>query len=142
MPRDRDYAAEYRERVRKARKEGLSRAQARGHAKNEPSISQLRHRADNLVTVFVANPPRRVTLEVDYRTAQRAGRYISLADRLRKGRIGPSEFRRRTLRMKPIGDLKLLSDPRAVLALQAISDREDYIFESGRSRPRRSRRSR
>jgi hypothetical protein len=93
------------------------------------------------VTFPVDDPPRLVTVRVDYRTAQRAGRFNALGRTLREARITPEEYVRRARRYQPIGGYQPLADPSAVLALYVASTTDEWIFESGRQRPRRTRRS-
>jgi hypothetical protein len=141
VARDRDALARpYAARILRAERAGLSRAQARGHPKpGEQSISQFRGLHSWTVTFPADDPPRLVTVQTDYRTAQRVGRYDRTLRLLREARISPNEFRRRARRVQPIGELRVVSDPRVALALTEASTRDEWIFESGRQRPRRSR---
>ncbi|MHB8671747.1 MAG: hypothetical protein ACYDAD_14505 [Acidimicrobiales bacterium] len=121
----------------------MTRAQARGHAHSgEAAVSELISRPSWTVTFPAADPPRLATVELGYRDAQRAGRLDALGRAMREGRLAPKDYERRVRRMRPIAGLKPLADPRVVLALVTVSGRDDWVFESGRSRPRRARRSR
>jgi hypothetical protein len=73
VARQRDYRAEYRARVERAQKLGLSRAQATGHAgrKGQPSIKQLR--AEGRYHYQPKRPPGRKPRVVD----MAAGRMVN-----------------------------------------------------------------
>ena len=139
----RDYRAEYAERKKRGLAAGLSPSQARGHPKpDEPSTAELQALPVWTVTFPAQDPPRLVTIQSDLATAKRVGRYDRKLRDLREGRIGPAAFRRYALRVKPVGDLRVVSDPATAVALVEVATPEDWIFESGRNRPRRSRRAR
>jgi len=134
------WSAYNRWRVQKGVERGLTRSQALGHPRQgEDRASEVLGRPKWTVTVFAGSAEVAV-FDADYRTAQRAGRYMALARRLVEGRISPAEFKQRAARMKPIGGLKLVSDPRVVLALAVTTDDKDLIFESG-GQPNRRRRA-
>jgi len=142
VARRRDYAREYAARRRRAERLGLSTSQARGHANaNELSLRELQGLPAWTVTFPADDPPRLVTVRTDYRTAQRIGRYDRTLRQLREGRITPDQFTHYARRVKLIGPFKVVSDPRVALALTETATPEDWVFESGRQRPRRARRS-
>ncbi len=132
----------YRQQVDRGSKLGLSPSQSVGkpHGDEQPASAVLSE-ADWTATFYAADPPRVVTVTTDRHTAQRIGRYMRLTRDLREERISQEAFRERVRRRQPIGGYRLLDDPRAVLALAATTARDDLIFESGRSRPRRTRRA-
>jgi len=132
----------YKERVSRGERLGLTASQAAGKPRRgEESASDFLAAPAWTTTFYAADPPRTVTITSDRRTAQRVGRYMRLTRDLREERITPDEFRQRVRRRAPIAGLRLLDDPRAVIGLAETTDRDDLIFESGRSRPRRSRRA-
>jgi hypothetical protein len=92
--------------------------------------------------VLIDGEAHLITIDTDLHTAQRAGRFNALGRALREARIAPEEYRRRARRYKPIGGYQPLDDPRAVLALYVTSTSDEWVFESGRQRPRRTRISR
>ncbi len=144
----------YGQRVAPSRLErlGLTRHQAEGHpAPGEQSARELFSRPDYKATIYVGTPadpdnlPRVVKFWTDRPTDVRAGRYMQLTRALREERISPEDFRKKVRRMRPIGGMRPLSDPWAVLALIQTTPREDISFEyrglarSRRARPKRSR---
>ena len=134
------WSAYNRWRVRKGVERGLTASQALGHPRpGEARASEVLGRQGWKVTLFVGSGEV-ATFDTDYRTAQRAGRYMALTRRLVEGRISPAEFKRRAARMRPIGGHRLVSDPRAALALAVTTDDEDLVFESG-GQPNRRRRA-
>lgn len=142
----------YRQRVAPSRlvRLGLTRTQAEGHpGSGEESVRELFGRPDYEATIYVGTPgdpdnlPRVVTFWTDRPTDVRAGRYMALTRALREERITPEDFRTKVRRMRPIGGMRPLDDPRAVLALIQTTTREDIVFDyRGRARPRRARPSR
>jgi hypothetical protein len=134
------WSAYNRWRVERGEQLGLSRSQALGHPREGESSAQdvlSEHRW--VVTFPTDNPPRLVTIDTDLRTARRAGRLNALGRKLREARITPDDYRRRAQRYKPIAGFEPLSDPRALIALFVASTRDEWVFESGRQRPRRTR---
>ena len=130
-------------RVERGERLGLSRSQALGHPREgEPAAHDVLSEHHWIVTFPTDDPPRLVTINTDLHTAQRAGRFNALGRALREARITPEDYRRRVRRFKPIAGFEPLSDPRALIALTVASTREEWIFESGRQRPRRQRISR
>jgi hypothetical protein len=133
-------------RVERGRRLGLSRAQALGHpAKDERAASEIFSETRWVATFPSYNKkgePALVTIETDFRAFSRARRFNALGKALREARITPEEYRRRARRYQPIGGYQPLADPRAVLALYVTSTTDEWIFESGRQRPRRTRSSR
>jgi hypothetical protein len=132
----------YRQRVARGGELGLTPSQSVGkpHTGEQPASAVLSEAAWT-TTFYAADPPRAVTVTTDRRTAQRAGRYMQLTRSLREERISPETFRDRVRRRPRIAGYRLLDDPRAVLALAETTSRDDLVFESGRSRPRRTRRA-
>lgn len=144
----------YRQRVAPSRlvRLGLSRTQAEGHpAPGEESARELFSLPDYKAIIYVGTPadpanlPRVVTFWTDRPTDVRAGKYMQLTRALREERTSPDDFRRKVRRMRPLGGMQPLSDPRAVLALIQTTPRKDIVFEyrglarSRRARPKRSR---
>ncbi|MDA8311417.1 MAG: hypothetical protein M0Z46_12555 [Actinomycetota bacterium] len=135
----------YGERVSRLEALGLTRSQAAGHPRpNETPARELFSQPDYRATIYVGvrgdpdNPPRVISFWTDRPTDVRAGRYMALTRALREERITPTEFRRKVRRMRPIGGMRPLDDPEAVLALIQTTAREDITFEyRGRARPRR-----
>ena len=143
MPRRRNYTKEYIDRKQRGLASGLSLSQALGHPRaDEPSTAELQALPVWTSTFPAQDPPRLVTIQSDLATAKRVGRYDRKLRDLREGRIGPGDFRRYALRVRPIGELRVVSDPATAVALVEATTPEDWIFESGRNRPRRSRRAR
>lgn len=65
---------------------------------------------------------------------------MQLTRALREERISSEDFRKKVRRMRPIGSMRPLDDPRAVLALIQTTPREDITFEyRGLARSRRAR---
>lgn len=112
------------------------------------------------VATFFAQTPegaRLVTVEeVSAADLRRAGRYMRACQGLARGTYrtpggshltgadADRHFRRRFARWQPIAGLSVVSDPTAVKAL-VVTSREtgtDVVFDSGRSRPGRRRRTR
>ncbi|MGH9110020.1 MAG: hypothetical protein ACRDY3_11260 [Acidimicrobiales bacterium] len=111
-----------------------------------------------VATFFAQNPEgaRLVTLEgVSGADQRRAGRYMRAAQGLARGTYRPPtgetlsgpaadrHFERRFSRWQPIAGLPLVSDPGTVKAL-VVESREsgtEVLFDSGRSRPGRRRRT-
>ncbi len=121
---------------------GLSRSQALGHPRQgERAASEVFSEERWVVTFPAGDPPRLVTIETDLRTAQRANRFNRLGRMFREARITSEEYRRRARRLQPIAGFTPLADPRAFIALTVASSLEEWVFESGRQRPRRTRRS-
>jgi len=142
MARARNYQRERAQRKKRGQELGLSTSQIRGHPKaSEPSVSELQALPVWTVTFPASDPPRLVTIESDLATAKRVGRYDRKLRALREGRITPGEFRRYAQRVKPVGHMRAVSDPATAIALVEVSTPQDWVFESGRSRPRRSRRA-
>jgi len=132
----------YRQRVARGGELGLTPSQSVGKPhRGEQPASAILSAAAWTTTFYAADPPRVVTVTTDRRTAQRSGRYMQLTRALREERISPESFRERVRRRSPIAGYRLLDDPRAVLALAHTTPRDDLVFESGRSRPRRNRRA-
>ena len=137
----------FRERVSRLEALGLTRSQAAGHpGPSETSARELFSQPDYRATIYTGirgdadDPPRVVSFWTDRPTDVRAGRYLALTRALREERVTPSAFRRRVRRMRPIGGMRPLDDPGAVLALIQTTAREDIVFEyRGRARPRRAR---
>ena len=135
----------YGERVSRLEALGLTRSQAAGHpGPSETSARELFSQPDYRATIYTGirgdadDPPRVVSFWTDRPTDVRAGRYLALTRALREERVTPSAFRRRVRRMRPIGGMRPLDDPEAVLALVQTTAREDIVFEyRGRARPRR-----
>ena len=136
----------YAERISRLERLGLTRTQAAGHPEpTEPSARELFSRPDYRATFYVGvrgdadNPPRPISFWTDRMTDVRAGRYMALTRALREERITPAAFRRKVRRMRPIGGMRPLDDPEAVLALIQTTVREDIVFEyRGQARPRRA----
>jgi hypothetical protein len=127
-------------RVERGEQLGLSRSQALGHPREgEPTAHDVLSEHRWVVTFPAAGPARLVTIDTDLRTAQRAGRFNALGRALREARITPEDYRRRARRYMPIAGFEPLSNPRALIALFVASTREEWVFESGRQRPRRTR---
>ncbi len=127
-------------RVERGEQLGLSRSQALGHPREgERTAHEVLSEHRWIVTFPADNPPRLVTIDTDLRTAQRAGRFNALGRALREARITSEDYRRRAHRFKPIAGFEPLSDPRALIALSVASTPEEWVFESGRQRPRRTR---
>jgi hypothetical protein len=127
-------------RVERGERLGLSRSQALGHPREgERAAHEVLSEHRWIVTFPAENPPRLVTIDTDLHTAQRAGRLNALGRALREARITPEDYRRRARRYKPIAGFEPLSDPRALIALSVTSTRDEWLFESGRQRPRRRR---
>lgn len=86
-----------------------------------------------------------VSRDVARTDARRAGRYMALTQQLLKGRISPSEFKRKVQKMPKIDGIRPLSDPAVVLALVAAEraarrrGEGKVTFESGRTAIRRAR---
>jgi len=155
--RRRDYAAEYRPRAERARArgssffrervargeaEGLSRAQAAGHARKAGERSPGRFFAERRWTVTIGlEPGELATVRVPRGEAQRAGRWNALVEALRDGRVSPREFRARVRRWAPVARRRVVSDPAVALALTLTAAPDAWIFESARIRARRGRRS-
>jgi hypothetical protein len=130
---------------RKAARPGLSAREALGHrvAGTRPRIASF----------YAANPPRFVVVEgpLSVRDVQRAGQYMgsvgALLDAHRRGGSEWSQvsraFERRFRRYAPIAGLALLADADAVIALAEVqrAGEQEVIFDSGRSRPGRRRRT-
>jgi len=132
----------YRQRIDRGGELGLSPSQSIGKpTRQERPASAILSEARWTATFYAASPPRVVPVDTDRRTAQRIGRYMRLTRDLREQRISPEAFRERARRRPPISGYRLLDDPRAVLVLAETTVRDDLIFESGRSRPRRNRRA-
>jgi hypothetical protein len=143
VPRRRNYTKEYAERTKRGLASGLSLSQVRGHPKaDEPSTSELQALPVWTVTFPAQDPPRLVTVQSDLATAKRVGRYDRKLRDLREGRITPGDFRRYAQRVRPVGGMYVVTDPATAVALVEVATTEDWIFESGRNRPRRTRRTR
>jgi len=111
------------------------------------------------VASFFANTPegpRLVTVEhVSASELRRAGRYMRACQGLARGTYrnpagvpltgaeADRHFRGRFLRWQPIAAMTVVSDPAAVKALVVVSREvgDEVIFDSGRSRPGRRRRT-
>ncbi len=140
----------YDERISRLEALGLSRSQAAGHPRpNETPARELFSQPDYRATIYTGirgdadDPPRVVSFWTDRPTDVRAGRYMAHTRALREERVTPIEFHRRVRRMRPIGGMRPLDDPEAVLALVQTTAREDIVFEyRGRARPRRGGRRR
>ncbi|MGA8725441.1 MAG: hypothetical protein WB565_10390 [Acidimicrobiales bacterium] len=112
-----------------------------GHPRQgERAASDLFAEERWVVTFPAADPARLVTIETDLRTAQRANRFNRLGREFREARITAEEYQRRARRLQPIAGYRPLADPRSFIALVVSSAPEEWIFESGRQRPRRTRR--
>ncbi len=139
----------YRQRVAPSRlaRLGLTRTQAEGHpGPSEESVREIFGRSDYEATLYVGTPsdpanlPRAITFWTDRPTQVRAGRFMQLTRALREERISSEDFRKKVRRMRPIGSMRPLDDPRAVLALIQTTPREDITFEyRGLARSRRAR---
>jgi hypothetical protein len=139
--RVRDFAAEYRTRLR--RHSGLTARGASGHAVvgDYPPTASF----------YADDPPRFVELEgVSRRDLRRAGIYMQATRQLRVDlRAHPAEasaikgaFGRRFRYWRRIAGYRVLFDPDSVLALQDNLRAADVevVFDSGRARPGRRRR--
>jgi hypothetical protein len=139
----RSWSTYNRWRVERGERLGLSRTQALGHPRQEErAASEVLSEHRWVVTFPADHPPRLVTIDTDLHTAKRAGRFNALGRALREARITPEDYRRRARRYKPIAGFEPLSDPRALIAVTVASTRDEWVFESGRQRPRRPRSSR
>ena len=120
----------YSHRIRAGSSRGLSPTQSAGHPLDtEPSVESVTGRGFGTATVFDAATGAVIT--IDDATAgemRRAGRYVQLVRQLREGRISPTAFRGRVSRWAPIRGIRLLADPRRVLALALTTDQDDIVF--------------
>jgi len=138
-------AATYRR--RRLAEPDLSAREALGHRPADAPTTKA--------TFYTDGPPRLVTIEgIGLLDVHRAARYMGdvgalLAD-LRRSSGDPArvarikrEFERRMRRRAPIGELHFLADADAVIALAELvrTGDEPIIFDSGRSKPGRRRRT-
>jgi hypothetical protein len=123
----------YEDRIKRLMDAGFTRDQARGHAGDQPSVSDAHGEFDWSISFFAEGDEPVVTIELDFYQAQRAGRYMALVRGLVDGRVTPDQFQLRTARMAPIAGHRLLADAGTVLALALTIDPDDLVFESGQA---------
>jgi hypothetical protein len=155
--RRRDYAAEYRRRKRRAAEQsstfyeerrakgerrGLSRVQAVGHARDagERAPGRFFSQRRSTVTGFF-EPGNAASIKVSRREMQRVVAHHHLIDRLERGEITPTEFRRRVSRWRPLKGRRFVSDPALALAMRLSVPLDDRDFVSARMPGQRGRRS-
>ncbi len=133
MARQRNYAAEYARRVASAERRGLSRSQARGHARvgrGELPASRVR-----VASVYAVTPTgvRVQQVQVGDRDQRRAGQYMADTGRLLRGEMTDREFTRRWGGRR-IGGVELVTDPAEVRGLAFVTDPREVAFANSPER--------